>query len=140
MATLRLDIVTPEKRAYSEDVDMVVIPAAEGEMGVLPAHVPMVTQLLAGPVRITKGGQTSELLCGSGFAEITQTHVAILTDMAMEDVDIDEGAAEEAMQRAQTALKERADDPDAREDWEAQLRRSMAQVQYKRRRRGQAAG
>ena len=140
MATLRLEIVTPEKRAYSEDVDMVVIPAAEGEMGVLPAHVPMVTQLLAGPLRITKGGQTSELLIGSGFAEITQTHVSVLTDMAMEDTDIDEGAAEAAMHRAQTALKERADDPDGREDWEAQLRRSMAQIQYKRRRRGQAGG
>jgi F-type H+-transporting ATPase subunit epsilon len=137
MATVRLEVVTPEQRIYSDDVDMVVIPAAEGEMGILAGHVPTVAGLLPGALRITKAGRTSELLVGNGFVEVTHTTVSVLTDMALEEVAIDERAAEEAVQRAEAALRERSTDIDAREDEEALLRRSLAQLQFKRRRRGQ---
>ena len=140
MATVRLEVVTPEQRIYSDDVDMVVIPAAEGEMGVLAGHVPTVAGLLPGALRITKAGHTSELLVGNGFVEVTHTTVSVLTDMAMEEAAIDEHAAEEAVRRAEAALKERSTDIDVREDEEALLRRSLAQLQFKRRRRGQAPG
>src|SRR5258707_11919763 len=71
MATLKLEIVTPEGRAYSDDVAMVVLPAIEGEIGVYPAHVPLMTQLLPGELRILKDGKTTELVVGSGFIEVT---------------------------------------------------------------------
>src|SRR4051794_32177208 len=105
MATLRLEIVTPESRAYSDDVEMVVIPAVEGEMGVLPMHVPLMTQIHPGELIVTKGGKTLHLAVGEGFVEITQDRVNVLTDMAIEEQAIDEGAAEAAVKRAEEALK-----------------------------------
>ena len=138
MATLRLEVVTPEEKAYSDDVDMVVIPGVEGELGVLPMHVPLMTQLLPGSLRILKDGKQSELVIGNGFAEVTQTTVSILTDMAMEEQAIDEVAADEALKRAETALKDKSLQGDDLADVEAALLRSVAQLRIKRRRHGGA--
>ena len=138
MATLRLEVVTPEEKAYSDDVDMVVIPGVEGELGVLPMHVPLMTQLLPGPLRITKDGKQSELVIGNGFAEVTQTTVSILTDMAIEEQAIDEAAADEALKRAETALKDKSLQGDDLADVEAALLRSRALLRIKRRRQGGA--
>jgi|SRR6516165_1894521 len=138
MAKLKLEIVTPEEKAYSDDVDMVVIPGVEGELGVLPMHVPLMTQLLAGPLRILKDGKQSELVIGNGFAEVTQTSVSILTDMAIDEQAIDEVAADEALKRAETALKDKSLQGDDLADVEAALARSLAQLRIKRRRRGGA--
>jgi len=138
MATLRLEVVTPEKKAYSDDVDMVVIPGVEGELGILPLHVPLMTQLLPGPLRILKDGKQSELVIGNGFAEVTQTSVSILTDMAIEEQAIDEAAADEALKRAETALKDKSLQGEDLADVEAALLRSRAQLLTKRRRRGGA--
>lgn len=138
MATLRLEVVTPEEKAYSDDVDMVVIPGVEGELGVLPMHVPLMTQLLPGSLRILKNGKQSELVIGNGFAEVTQTTVSILTDMAMEEQAIDEAAADEALKRAETALKDKSLQGDDLADVEAALLRSRAQLRIKRRRQGGA--
>src|SRR6476646_8922639 len=102
---LRLEIVTPEARAYSDDVDMVVIPAVEGEMGIYPMHVPLMTQIRPGELVVTKGHETHYLAVGEGFVEITQTHVNVLTDMALEEKAIDPHAAEQAVERAQARLK-----------------------------------
>ena len=82
-ATLKLEIVTPEAKTYSEDVEMVTLPASEGEMGVFPQHVPLVTQIVSGEIIVRKNGQDSFLAVGDGFAEITGTGVAIMTDMAI---------------------------------------------------------
>jgi F-type H+-transporting ATPase subunit epsilon len=136
MAKLKLEIVTPEKKTYSDDVDMVVIPGVEGELGVLPMHVPLMTQLLPGPLRILKDGKQSELVIGSGFAEVTQTNVSILTDMAIEEQAIDEAAAEEALNRAEAALKDKSLQGEDLAEVEAALARSLAQLRAKRRRRG----
>lgn len=135
MAKLRLEIVTPEEKAFSDDVDMVVIPGVEGELGVLPMHVPLMTQLLPGPLRILKDGKQSELVIGNGFAEVTQTSVSILTDMAIEERAIDEAAAQEALNRAEAALKDKSLHGEDLAEVEAALARSLAQLRAKRRRR-----
>ncbi len=135
MATLRLEIVTPGEKTYSEDVDMVVVPGIEGELGVLPMHVPLMTQLLPGPIRILKGGQETVLVIGSGFAEILPQSVSILTDMAVADQNIDEQSAEEAVKRAEEALRQRDLEPDDAAEVEAALARNLAQLRFKRRRR-----
>lgn len=133
--TLRLEIVTPEKRAYSDDVEMVVLPGVEGEMGVYPMHVPVMTQITPGELVVTKGGKLLHLAVGEGFVEITQEKVNVLTDMAIEESHIDESAAEEAVKRAQAALA--AHDLGGEESAmvEAALAKSLAQLHVKRRRK-----
>ncbi len=135
MAKLKLEIVTPEGRAYQDDVDMVVLPGSEGELGIYPAHVPLMTQLVPGEVRIFKDGKQTELVVGSGFAEITQTQVSVLTDSAIEDESIDENVAKEAIKRAEAALKDKSLASDELAEAEAALARSLAQLRFKRRRR-----
>lgn len=136
MATLKLEIVTPEGRAYSDDVSMVVLPAVEGEIGVYPAHVPLMTQLQPGELRIIKDGKTTELVVGTGFIEITGDKVAVLTDSALGEEKIDESSTEEAIRRAETALKDKTLSSDEMADVEAALARSLAQIRFKRKRRG----
>ncbi len=134
MATLRLEIVTPEARTYSEDVDMVVIPGIEGEMGVLPQHVPLMTQLTPGALKVTrKGQQDLYLAVGEGFVEITQERVSVLTDMAIEESAIDESAAEKAVERAQAAIKNKDLGAEENAAVLASLNKSMAQLHVKRR-------
>ena len=135
MAKLKLEIVTPEGRAYQDDVDMVVLPGSEGELGIYPAHVPLMTQLVPGEVRIFKDGKQTELVVGSGFAEITQTQVSVLTDSAIEDESIDENVTEEAIRRAEAALRDKSIASEELAEAEAALARSLAQLRFKRRRR-----
>jgi F-type H+-transporting ATPase subunit epsilon len=135
MAKLKLEIVTPEGRAYQDDVDMVVLPGSDGELGVYPAHAPLMTQLAPGEVRIFKDGKQTELVVGSGFAEITQTQVSVLTDSALEDVAIDEKITEEAIRRAEASLKDKSLAAEEAAEVEAALARSLAQLRFKRRKR-----
>jgi len=135
MATLKLEIVTPEGRTFSEDVDMVVIPGVEGQLGVYPKHVPLMTQLLPGEIKILQGGKETELVLGNGFAEINQMSVSILTDMAATESDIDETTIEEAVKRAQETLQNRESDSAEVAETEAALARSVALLRFKRRRR-----
>src|SRR5438105_6553047 len=100
-STLKLEIVTPEAMTFSEDVEMVTLPAAEGEMGVFPQHVPLMTQIVAGEIIVRKDGKDFFLAVGEGFVEVTGERVAIMTDMAMRAESIDEAKAEEARQRAE---------------------------------------
>jgi F-type H+-transporting ATPase subunit epsilon len=135
MAKLRLEIVTPEGRAYQDDVDMVVLPGADGELGVYSGHTQLMTQLAPGEVRILKDGNQTELVVGSGFAEITQTQVSVITDSALEDELIDEKVTEEAIHRAEAALQDKSLASDEAAEAEAALARSLAQLRFKRRRR-----
>ncbi len=132
-ATLRLEIVTPEAIAYSEDVEMVTLPGTEGEIGVYPNHVPLLTTLKPGELRVLKGGRTDFLAVGEGFVEIKGDAVSVLTDVALEASKIDAGAAEEAVARAQAAMKE---DHSAEEvaSIQATLQKALAQLHVKRRR------
>ena len=102
---LKLEIVTPEARIFSDEVDSVVLPGYEGEMGVLPAHSNLVTTLLPGELRITKGGKTTEMAVGEGLVEVTGSVTRILTDAAIDADKIDEKAAEEAIERLRAARR-----------------------------------
>ena len=135
MAKLLLEIVTPEAKAFSGEVEMVVLPGVEGELGVLPMHVPLMTQLLPGEVRILQDGKQTELVVGTGFVEVSQTHVSILTDMAMSDTEIDEQVAEEAVKRAEARVREKDLSSEEIAEIERALARSLAQLKFKRRRR-----
>src|SRR5690349_22287747 len=95
-STLKLEIVTPEAKIYSEDVDMVTLPGIEGEMGIYPMHVPLMTQIAPGEIVVRKNGQDHHLAVGEGFVEITGDRVAIMSDMAIKAENIDETKAEEA--------------------------------------------
>ncbi len=132
--TLRLEIVTPEAKAYSEDVEMVVLPGTDGELGVYPQHVPVLTTLKPGELRVLKNGTETSLAVGEGFAEITGDSISVLTDMALESTAIDESAAEAAVARAQAAMKE---DLGAEEvaAVQASLQKALAQLHVKRRQR-----
>ena len=103
--TLKLEIVTPSAIVYSEDVSMVALPGSQGNMGIYPNHVPLMTKVAAGEVEVTRGGQKELLAVGEGFAEVTSDRVSILTDMAAQEADIDEAKAEEALKAAEDRLK-----------------------------------
>jgi F-type H+-transporting ATPase subunit epsilon len=133
MATLKLEIVTPEEKIYSEDVDMVTLPGTEGELGVYPKHVPLLTALKPGELRVIKDGRETAMAVGEGFIEIKADSVSVLTDMALEPEKIDVAAAEKAVQSAQAAMKE---DHTAEEvvAIQASLQKALAQLHVKRRR------
>jgi F-type H+-transporting ATPase subunit epsilon len=133
-ATLKLEIVTPDAVTYSEDVDMVTLPAAEGEMGVFPMHVPLMAQIVSGEITVRKNGQDYFLAVGDGFVEITGDRVAVLTDMAIKASDIDEVKAEEARKRAEARLNEQISDEEMA-SVSASLAHSLAQLKVKRRNR-----
>ena len=131
---LHLEIVTPEQKVYSDDVDSVVIPGVEGELGVLPEHVPLMTQLLPGELRVLKGGEELRLAVGEGFVEIGADKVVVLTDMAVKESEIDEDAAEDAVQRAEEAMRSSKMSDEEYATVKASLQKSLAQIRVKRRR------
>jgi F-type H+-transporting ATPase subunit epsilon len=133
-ATLKLDIVTPTAVTFSGEVEMVTLPAAEGEMGVYPQHVPLMTQLVPGELVVRQQGQDLYLAVGDGFVEVTNDHVAVLTDMAIPADQIDEAKAEEARRRAEARLAEHLDDEETA-TVHAALANSIAQLAVKRRRK-----
>jgi len=112
-ATLKLEIVTPDAKAFSADVEMVNLTGIDGEMGIYPQHMPVMTQLVAGEVVARKDGANIVLAVGDGFVQITGERVAILTDMAVKADDIDEAAAEQALQKAQARLAQKLSDEEA---------------------------
>jgi len=132
--TLKLEIVTPEAKIYSEDVDMVTLPGVEGEMGIYPMHVPLMTQISSGELIAKKGGEDHFLAIGEGFVEITGDRVAVMTDMAIRADDIDEMKAEEARRRAEERLAERLTGEE-QATVQASLLNSLAQLKVKRRQR-----
>tara|TARA_B100000686_G_scaffold104839_1_gene112038 strand:- start:82 stop:495 length:414 start_codon:yes stop_codon:yes gene_type:complete len=134
--TLKLEIVTPESKIYSEDVEMVTLPGSEGESGIYPNHVPLMTQVQAGEIIVKREGNEEFVAVGEGFAEVTGDHVAILTDNAANSEDIDESAAEDARAKAEQRLAEGGDisEDEARALNQAILY-SEAQIKAKRRKR-----
>ena len=133
---LRLVVVTPEGKTFDSDVEQVVMPGVEGELGILPGHVPLLTAIQPGEVDLRAGSRGDELAVGGGFAEVTGDRVTILTDMAVKPEDIDEHAVEKALQSAQQALLEKKAGPEA-EALMAMIQRSTVQLNLKRKRRTQ---
>ncbi|MDD3178899.1 MAG: ATP synthase F1 subunit epsilon [Opitutaceae bacterium] len=133
---LTLEIVTPEARVYSDTVDSVVIPTGTGEIGVLPGHIPLVTQVDHGELRASKGNQTQFLAVGGGFAQIDGDCVRVLAEWAIREESIDEATVQKAIHRAEEDLRAKHDlEPSEIERLEALLRFSVAQLEVKRRRK-----
>ena len=133
---LTLEIVTPEARVFSETIDTVVIPTVDGEIGILPGHIPLLTQVQDGELRVTKGTVVSFLAVGGGFAQVSGDKVSILAERAITEDKIDEKAVENAMQRAEQAIKDAKDmDPAEFEHLQNMVRFSGTQLALKRRRR-----
>jgi F-type H+-transporting ATPase subunit epsilon len=133
--TLKLQIVTPEAVVYSDDVDMVTLPALEGQIGILPQHVPLMTQMVPGEIVVRKNERERFLAVGEGIVEIAGDHVSILTDLAITAENIDEAKAEEARQRAAARLREKLSAEEVA-SVNAALARSLAQLRVKRRQHG----
>lgn len=136
MATF-LEIVTPAGKIFADDVDIVVVPGSEGELGVLSAHAPLVTALQPGELRYEKDGEDHSIAVGAGILEVTPKTVAVLSDMAVGEDDIDEAAVEAALASAEQALKDAEDgtDPDDMAAMQLAIQKSMAQLNVKRRRK-----
>jgi F-type H+-transporting ATPase subunit epsilon len=133
--TLKLEIVTPEAKIYSEEVEMVTLPGSEGELGIYPNHVPLMTQVHAGEIIVSRGGTEEVLAVGEGFIEVTGNHVAILTDNAANSADIDEAIAEEARRKAEARLAEGDVSEEEARILNQAILFSEAQIKAKRRRR-----
>jgi len=133
MATLKLEIITPDAKIFEGEADFVELPGAEGDMGVFPQHEALVAELKAGELKITQKGQVQVLAIGEGFAEITATSIGVLTDGAVYEKDIDEKVAQEAVKRAEELLKSNTLQGEELEATQASLARSLAQINVKRR-------
>jgi len=133
-ATLTLEIVTPSAVAYSRDVEMVTLPAVDGQIGVYPQHVPLMTRIVPGEIVVRRDGRDEYLAVGEGLVEITARQVAIVTDMAIAAENIDEARVEAARQRAEARLRDRLSDEEVA-TVNASLARSLAQLRVKTRHR-----
>ncbi|MDI6815351.1 MAG: F0F1 ATP synthase subunit epsilon [Dehalococcoidales bacterium] len=135
MSSIRLDIVTAERVVYSEDVDVIVAPGVEGQLGILPHHAPLMTILQPGELRVRKGGGELTLAISGGLLEVRPDRVIVLADAAERAEEIDVARAEEAKRRAEQRLHERrAPGIDAARA-EAALRRALARLRVVERQR-----
>ena len=110
MATLKLEIITPEAIAFSEDVEMVTLPAISGEIGIYPQHVRLITQMVPGELIATMNGNETLIAVGEGLVAVSGDRVEILTDMAIRAEELDAAKVEEARKRAQARREEKIAD------------------------------
>jgi F-type H+-transporting ATPase subunit epsilon len=134
MAMTRLEIVTAERVVFSDDVDVVVAPGVEGQLGILPHHAPLMTMLLPGELLVRKGGEEFALAISGGFLEVRPDRIIILADAAERVDEIDVARAEAAKQRAEERLRTRSPEVDMAQA-EAALHRSLARLKVVARRR-----
>ena len=133
--SLQLEIVTPEKKVFSDEVDSIVVPGIEGEFNVLTHHTPLVTIIKPGELTYTKAGATERLAIGEGFIETSDDTVSVVVDVALGESEIDENAVEEALKRAENALADTSEDDENFAALQAVIAKSLAQLELKRRRR-----
>jgi F-type H+-transporting ATPase subunit epsilon len=132
--TIKLEIATPDAVVYSSDVNMVTLPAVEGQIGILPHHIRLITQLVPGEMVVRKDGRESYLAVGEGLIDVSSGNVNIVTDMAIPSDSIDEAKAEEARQQAEARLREKICSEEVA-SVHASLARSLAQIYVRRRHR-----
>jgi F-type H+-transporting ATPase subunit epsilon len=140
MPGIKLDIVTAERVVYSEEVDVIVAPGVEGQLGILPHHAPLMTTLQAGELLVRKGGEELSMAISGGFLEVRPDRVIVLADTAERDDEIDLARAEAAKRQAEERLSQRPSGVDVAQA-EAALRRALARLKVaekRRRRTGQA--
>lgn len=134
---LKCQIITQERKLFDEDVDMVLAPGVEGEMGILPRHAPLITPLAFGEVRVRRGGQDEVFAVGGGVLQVSHNQVIILADSAEHGDEIDLARAEEARVRAQKIMQEGPpEDPAAYAALEAAIRRANLRLKIGQKRRG----
>lgn len=138
MSGIKLDIVTAERAVFSDEVDMVVAPGVQGELGILPHHTPLMTMLEPGELRVKKASDELSMVISGGFLEVRPDHIIVLADAAERVEEIDIARAEEAKRRAQERLTQRAPDVDTARA-QAALQRSLARLRVVRRRRRKPA-
>lgn len=109
---LKLEIVSPERRVYDAEVDMVVVPGINGQLGILPHHTPLISSLGVGELRIRKGGSEESMLISGGFVEVRPDKVVVMADLAEHSDEIDEARAVEARKQAQQELEQATDSVD----------------------------
>ena len=139
MAKLKFEIVTAERVIYSDEVDIVIAPGVEGQLGILPSHAPLLTMLQPGELVVRKDGEETAMFVSGGFLEIMQDRVTVLADVAERAEEIDVARAEEAKRRAEERLKERPADMDLAAA-EAALLRSLMRLRVAERRRKKRPG
>lgn len=134
MNTLHLEIVTPERLIYSEDVEMVIVPGSEGELGILPHHIPLFTKIKPGEIKIKIGGKEEFLAITGGFLDFSNFKATILADYAVRSEEIELAQAEQAKKKAEEAMKEKKSDVDFAFA-EAELRKAILQLKVAERKK-----
>ena len=134
---IKLEILTPEKKVFEDEVDMVIAPGSEGYLGILPHHTPLLTELGPGELRVKKGGVETALAVFGGFMDVRPDRVTVLTDAAEQADEIDESRAHEARERAQKAmaLASASSDPAEEARARAALQRALVRLRVSERRR-----
>lgn len=136
MAKIRLEIVTAERLVYSEDVDGIVAPGANGELGIMPQHAPLMTMIMPGMITVRQGGEEIDMAVTGGFMEVRPERVIILADAAERAEEIDIARAEEARRRAEEAKTSAVSGgAEAQMAAEAALSRALARLKVAKRRR-----
>lgn len=134
MDTIRLSIVTPQREAYRQDVNMVSVPTVNGTVGILPKHIPLVSVLVEGEIKITAGGKDTFLAIGGGFMQVTKKEIVILVSRAVHADELNETEIHKAQATAQQAIKQKGS-ADERAQANAILRRSFVELKVLRHRK-----
>jgi F-type H+-transporting ATPase subunit epsilon len=132
--TLHLEIVTPERKAYEDDVDMVVAPGIEGQLGILPHHAPLITTLGVGELRIKKGGSEESFAIIGGFLQVRPDKVVVMAETADLAADIDLEKAQAARREAERTLESAANEPADLASARAQLQQALLRIRVAERR------
>ena len=130
MSTFLLEIVTPERKVYAQDVNMVIVRGLQGELGIMPGHIPLVTPLQIGPLRIKKGNEETIVAVNGGFVEVRKDKVVVLAESAELSTDIDPERAQAAKQRAEQRLSGKSDVD--RKRAELSLQRAVNRLEVKK--------
>lgn len=134
MPKIKFEIVTAERDVYTDDVDVVIAPGIEGQLGILPNHAPLLTMLQPGELVVRKGSEETAIFVSGGFLEVMQNRVTILADVAERAEEIDIEKAEEAKRRAEERLRLRPTEMDLTAA-EAALRRALIRIKVAERRK-----
>lgn len=131
---LTVDVLTPQDKIYEGDADMVIAPTVNGEIGILPGHVSLLTQIMPGELQVRNGGKTSYVAIFGGYLEVSGNHVNILGDSAMRAGDIEITKVEQAKERAEKAMKEKISEEDLA-NIQGELAKNILQLKVARKHR-----
>ncbi len=131
----RLEIVTPERLVYSEDVDVLTVPTVQGEISILAKHVPLVSIISPGEIKIKKDGETEFMAITGGFVQVLPHNVIILADAAERAEEIDLDRAMKARERAQKLMEEKRGDKISHAEAMAAFQRALVRIKVGQRKR-----